>query len=31
MGFLWRVEDGPAGRRQADRITDIVIEGLRER
>jgi AcrR family transcriptional regulator len=29
MGFLWRVPDGPAGRKQADRMTDIVIDGLR--
>lgn len=31
MGFLWRVEDGPAGRRQRDRMMSLVIEGLRIR
>jgi len=29
MGFLWRVPEGPAARRQADRMMDIVIDGLR--
>jgi AcrR family transcriptional regulator len=31
MGFMWRVADGAAGRRQADRMMELVIEGLRPR
>jgi AcrR family transcriptional regulator len=29
MGFLWRVPDDPAGKEQARRLMDIVINGLR--
>jgi AcrR family transcriptional regulator len=29
MSFLWRVGPGAAGRRQAERILDLVIDGLR--
>jgi hypothetical protein len=29
MGFLWRVAPGESGRRQAERILDMVIENLR--
>jgi AcrR family transcriptional regulator len=29
MGFLWRVTDGPEGKKQARRIMDLVIDGLR--
>jgi AcrR family transcriptional regulator len=29
MGFLWRVDAGRQGREQAERITDLVIDGLR--
>jgi AcrR family transcriptional regulator len=28
MGFMWRVEAGPEGKRQAERITELVIDGL---
>ena len=28
MGFMWRVEPGPRGKRQAKRITELVIGGL---
>ena len=28
MGFLWRVAPGESGRRQAERILDLVIENL---
>lgn len=28
MGFMWRVEAGPRGKRQAERIIDLVIHGL---
>jgi AcrR family transcriptional regulator len=28
MGFMWRVEAGPEGKRQAVRITELVIDGL---
>jgi AcrR family transcriptional regulator len=28
MGFMWRVEAGPQGKRQAERITELVIDGL---
>jgi AcrR family transcriptional regulator len=28
MGFMWRVADSATGRRQADRLMDLVIEGL---
>jgi AcrR family transcriptional regulator len=28
MGFLWRVTDGPEGKKQARRIMDLAIEGL---
>jgi AcrR family transcriptional regulator len=28
MGFTWRVEAGPEGKRQAERITELVIDGL---
>jgi AcrR family transcriptional regulator len=28
MGFMWRVESGPEGKRQAERITELVIDGL---
>jgi hypothetical protein len=31
MGFMWRVADSAAGRRQADRMMELVIEGLRPR
>jgi hypothetical protein len=31
MGFLWRVDAAPAGKRQAARIMEYVIEGLRPR
>jgi AcrR family transcriptional regulator len=28
MGFMWRVEAGPEGKRQAERIIELVIDGL---
>ena len=28
MGFMWRVEAGPEGKRQAVRITELVVDGL---
>lgn len=28
MGFMWRVDAGPEGKRQAERITELVIDGL---
>ena len=28
MGFMWRGEAGPEGKRQAERITELVIDGL---
>ena len=28
MGFMWRVEASPRGKRQAERITELVIDGL---
>ena len=28
MGFMWRVEAGPQGKRQAERIIELVIDGL---
>ena len=31
MGFLWRVDAAPEGKRQAARIVEYVIEGLRPR
>ncbi|WP_372665847.1 TetR/AcrR family transcriptional regulator [Amycolatopsis kentuckyensis] len=31
MGFLWRVGPGDDGERQADRLVDLVIEGMRPR
>jgi Transcriptional regulator SbtR-like, C-terminal domain len=31
MGFLWRVDAAPEGKRQAARIMEYVIEGLRPR
>jgi AcrR family transcriptional regulator len=31
MGFLWRVDPGPAGLAQAGRLTGIVLDGIRKR
>jgi hypothetical protein len=31
MGFMWRVEAGPQGKRQAERITELVVDGLAAR
>jgi hypothetical protein len=29
MGFMWRVDTGPGGKKQAARLMELVIEGLR--
>jgi hypothetical protein len=31
MSFLWRAGEGAAGKRQAKRIMELAIEGLRSR
>jgi hypothetical protein len=31
MGFMWRVAEGPAGRAKADRMLELVIQGLSPR
>jgi hypothetical protein len=29
MGFMWRVDAGPDGKKQAARLMELVIDGLR--